>query len=67
MERGVTFLQGIGAYTGTDRPVIYCVITRSEVAQLKAIVREVDPDAFIVIGQAYEALGAGFKPLHRLP
>lgn len=66
MERGVTFLQGVGAYTGNERPVIYCVITRSEVAQLKAIVREVDPDAFIVIGQAHEALGEGFKPLRRI-
>lgn len=65
MERGVTFLQGVGAYTGTDRPVLYCAITPSEVAQLKAIVRECDPHAFVVIGQAHEALGEGFKPLHR--
>jgi len=65
LERGVTFLQGIGAYTGKERPVIYCVITRSEVAQLKAIVREVDPEAFVVIGQAHEVLGEGFKPLRR--
>jgi uncharacterized membrane-anchored protein YitT (DUF2179 family) len=66
MERGVTILQGTGAYTGTERPVIYCVITRSEVAQLKSIVREIDPLAFIVIGQAHEALGEGFKPLKRV-
>jgi len=63
MERGVTILQGRGAYTGSERPVIYCVITRSEVAQLKTIVREIDAEAFIVIGQAHEALGEGFKPL----
>lgn len=63
MERGVTLLQGRGGYTGSDRPVIYCVITRSEVAQLKTIVMEIDSDAFIVIGQAHEALGEGFKPL----
>ncbi len=66
MERGVTLLQGTGAYTGSDRPVIYCVITRSEVAQLKTIVQEVDPQAFIVIGQAHEALGEGFKPLKKI-
>ncbi len=63
MERGVTILQGTGAYTGSERPVIYCVITRSEVAQLKEIVEDQDPQAFIVIGQAHEALGEGFKPL----
>ncbi len=66
MERGVTFLQGTGAYTGQDRPVLYCVITRSEVSQLKMIVEESDPAAFIVIGQAHEALGEGFKELKRL-
>lgn len=65
MERGVTILQGIGGYTGSDRPVVYCVITRSEVAQLKTIVHEADPQAFLVIGQAHEALGEGFKPLRR--
>lgn len=63
MERGVTVLSGKGAYTGADRPVLYCVITRSEVTQLKALVNEIDPHAFIVIGQAHEALGEGFRPL----
>lgn len=66
MERGVTIIPGTGAYTGTERPVIYCVITRSEVAQLKAIVQDLDPQAFVVIGQAHEALGAGFKPLSKV-
>ncbi len=65
MERGITLLQGKGAYSGDARTVMYCVITRSEVAQLKAIVREADPQAFIVIGDAYEALGEGFKSLGR--
>jgi uncharacterized membrane-anchored protein YitT (DUF2179 family) len=63
MERGVTMLSGRGAFTGTERLVLYCVITRSEVIQLKALVREIDPGAFIVIGQAHEALGEGFRPL----
>ena len=65
MERGVTVLSGTGAYTGSDRPVLYCVITRSEVTQLKTLVSEIDPRAFIVIGQAHEALGEGFRPLAR--
>jgi len=63
MERGVTILPGIGAYTGSERPVLYCVITRAEVNPLKEIVREADPKAFMVIGQAHEALGEGFRPL----
>ncbi len=63
LERGVTILEGAGAYTGESRPVLYCVITRSEVATLKAIVNECDPLAFMVIGVAHEALGEGFKPI----
>jgi uncharacterized membrane-anchored protein YitT (DUF2179 family) len=63
LERGVTVLEGTGAYTGAERPVLYCVITRAEVATLKAIVHEVDPRAFMVIGVAHEALGEGFRPL----
>jgi len=63
MERGVTFLSGKGAYTGNEREIIYCVITRSEVSQLKALVKEKDPAAFMVIGQVHEALGEGFRPL----
>ncbi len=63
LERGVTILPGTGAYTGAQRPVLYCVITRSEVNPLKELVREIDPRAFMVIGQAHEALGEGFRPL----
>ncbi len=63
LERGVTVLSGTGAYTGNERPVLYCVVTRSEVNQLKELVEEVDPHAFMVIGQVNEALGEGFRPL----
>jgi uncharacterized membrane-anchored protein YitT (DUF2179 family) len=63
LERGVTVLAGIGAYTGEERPVLYCVVTRAEIAQIKAIVHEADPSAFMVIGVAHEALGEGFRPL----
>jgi uncharacterized membrane-anchored protein YitT (DUF2179 family) len=63
MERGVTILSGTGAYTGAERPVLYCVVTRAEVNQLKELVREADPNAFMVIGVAHEALGEGFRPL----
>jgi uncharacterized membrane-anchored protein YitT (DUF2179 family) len=65
MERGVTILEGTGAYTGVTRPVLYCVVTRSEVQQLKTIVHEADPQAFMVIGAAHEALGAGFQPFKK--
>ena len=63
MSRGVTVMPGTGAYTGTSRPVLYCVVTKAEVAFLKSIVDKADPQAFMVIGQAHEALGEGFQPL----
>ena len=63
LERGVTYLEGRGGYTGNSRPVLYCVVSRAEVAMLKTIVNEIDPEAFMVIGVAHEALGEGFQPL----
>jgi uncharacterized membrane-anchored protein YitT (DUF2179 family) len=63
LGRGVTLINGKGMYTGEPRAVLYCVISRVEVERLKAIVAEVDPRAFIVIGEASEALGEGFQPI----
>ena len=63
LVRGVTYLEGRGGYTGTSRPVLYCVVSRAEVATLKSLVNEIDPEAFMVIGVAHEALGEGFRPL----
>jgi uncharacterized membrane-anchored protein YitT (DUF2179 family) len=65
LERGVTILPGTGGYTGKSRPVLYCVLTRAEVNVLKTIVSEIDPKAFMVIGQVHEALGEGFRPLKK--
>ncbi len=61
LERGVTIMPAVGGYSGTVTSVLYCVLSRSEISQIKAIVREIDPNAFMVIGQAHEALGEGFK------
>lgn len=63
LERGVTLLPAKGAYTGEERTMLYCVVTRPETIRLKHIVNEADPHAFMVIGQAHEALGEGFAPL----
>lgn len=63
LGRGTTILSGRGGYTQKERPVIFCVVTAGEVIRLKSIVQEADPDAFMVVGQANEALGEGFKPL----
>jgi uncharacterized membrane-anchored protein YitT (DUF2179 family) len=59
----VTLMSARGAYTGAERTVLYCVVSRSEVAQIKGLVHDSDPEAFMVIGHAHEALGEGFRPL----
>ncbi len=63
LERGVTILSGTGGYTGEPKDVIYCTVSRMEINRLKILVHEIDPGAFMVIGQAQEALGEGFKSL----
>jgi uncharacterized membrane-anchored protein YitT (DUF2179 family) len=64
LQRGVTILSGTGGYTGEPRHVVYCAVSRMEINRLKTLVHEIDPNAFMVIGQAQEALGEGFVPLN---
>ena len=61
--RGGSYTDYKSRFSEENRPVLYVVITRAEVAALKAIVHEIDPLAFMVIGVAHEAFGEGFKPL----
>jgi uncharacterized membrane-anchored protein YitT (DUF2179 family) len=63
MERGVTVLRGQGGYTGEDRPVLMCVLDRSEEPMLRSLVQAVDPAAFLVVSEASTVLGEGFAPL----
>jgi len=62
MRRGVTALRGHSYFTGKKREVLYVVLTRREIGYLKYIVRQIDPDAFVVISDVYEVLGKGFRP-----
>lgn len=68
VDRGVTFLQGKGGYTGQDRELLLCVVETSEVTQLKELIYQHDPQAFIIVTDAQEVLGEGFssKPRPRL-
>lgn len=60
LDRGLTKLSGVGGYTGDTRPVLLVVVGQNEVMRLKALVREADPDAFVIISNAAEVLGEGF-------
>jgi uncharacterized membrane-anchored protein YitT (DUF2179 family) len=61
LSRGVTLLQGEGAYTGAEKRVILCAIKRQQMAELKEIVTEIDPNAFIILQEAHQILGDGFE------
>ena len=63
IERGCTLLEARGAYSGTSRPVVMCVMSRQEMTTLKRIVQEEDEKAFMIITDAHEALGEGFSRL----
>ena len=58
--RGVTFLKGVGAYSGVDKSVICCAVHNNQYARIKRKIGEVDERAFIVIANVREVLGNGF-------
>lgn len=62
LDRGVTFISSRGAYTGKEREMIFVVIERKQVEPLLEIVRRIDPKAFVIIHEAKEVIGYGFKP-----
>lgn len=61
LDRGITILHGQGAYTGKEKDVLMCAFKQREITAIKAAVKEVDPDAFLIVCDAHDVLGAGFK------
>lgn len=60
LGRGATLLKGVGTYTKQPRDVLYCVVSRNEVIQLKNIIDAVDPHAFVSVSEVHDVLGEGF-------
>jgi len=63
LDRGVTSIEGEGKYTGTPKEVLICVLARTQVPQAKAIVKQIDPKAFVFMTDVREVLGEGFKSI----
>lgn len=61
--RGVTILNGEGAYTGDKKHIIACAVRNNEYQKVKRLVKEIDPKAFIVVSDTSEVVGNGFKPI----
>ncbi len=61
MNRGATLLKARGAYTKVDGEILMCAVRRFEIAKLNKIIRSVDPSAFVIVSDAGEITGEGFK------
>lgn len=64
LKRGVTVLSGKGYYLKNQSDVLLCSVRKNEAAQLRAIIRQTDPDAFAIAFDAAHVLGRGFSPWH---
>lgn len=63
LKRGASYWEITGSYTGQTRAMVQCTVGRSQVNDLRYIVAQHDPDAFLVIGNAHQAMGGGFMTL----
>ena len=63
LDRSATYIRSRGMYTGTSRDMIFLVVSRKEVHQVQHKIKEIDPRAFVVVTDAYDTFGEGFKPL----
>lgn len=62
MGRGGTEISGKGFYTRKERNILYTVVARKEVATLRQLIQQIDPDAFVIIANVHEVIGEGFRP-----
>lgn len=61
--RGITVLEARGGFSGDIRPALYVVVSRAQSSGLKRLIADVDPEAFVVVSEAHEVLGEGFRPV----
>lgn len=61
LDVGVTYIKGRGGYTGVEKDIIYCVISRLELAKLKDLIKEIDPCAFLAVESVHEVEGIRIK------
>ena len=60
LDRGLTGLDATGMYSGNKKTVLYCVVSKKEIVELKDIVAKIDPKAFVIVTDAREVFGEGF-------
>ena len=65
LDRGVTVLRGEGAYSGSEKRVLMCAFKQKEIVSLKEMIFDIDKNAFIIVCNAHEVTGNGFKTYHK--
>ena len=65
LERGCTFLSAKGGYTKKESNILYTVLNRNEFIKLKTCIKDIDPSAFITVGEVHEVLGEGFRDIKK--
>jgi uncharacterized membrane-anchored protein YitT (DUF2179 family) len=61
LDISITYLKGVGGYSGLDKDLIYCVITRLELPKMIEIVKEIDSKAFVSVVDVHETYGGRFR------
>jgi len=61
LDIGVTYIKGRGGYTGIEKDIIYCVVSRLEMAKLKELIKSIDPSAFLAVENVHEVEGVRIK------
>ena len=61
LDRGATFLHGEGSFSHTQTKVVLAAVKKQQVAELKELVMEIDPNAFVIVQEAHQVLGDGFS------
>ena len=65
LDISVTYINGVGGYSGAKKTIIYCVVSRLELARMKEIIKNADPNAFITIVDVHEAYGGRIRGRQR--
>ena len=65
LDRGATYLNGQGSFSGSEMKIVFTVVKKQQVAELKRLVMEIDADAFVVVQEAHQVLGEGFSRYSR--
>ena len=65
LDRGVTFLHGEGGWSGESKKVLLCAFKQKQIVPLRRMVKEIDPEAFLIVCEAHEVLGDGFRSYHQ--